>query len=107
MSTEIYTLHSYFASRDEALSAARHLIKHKLAACVNIQEGITSIYRWEGAVQEAPEVLLMAKTTKNHCEAAIDAIKRLHSYDLPCIMAHPSSEGFAPYMQWVADEVGD
>lgn len=102
--SEIYLVTSLFASREQALPAARHLVEKKLAACVNIHDGITSVYRWEGNVQQEPEVMLSAKTTKARCQAVIDAIKRLHPYELPCIIAHSVTEGFPPFMQWVEKE---
>ncbi|MGE0753944.1 MAG: divalent-cation tolerance protein CutA [Alphaproteobacteria bacterium] len=102
--TEIYIVTSMFATHEDARSVAHALIEQRLAACVNIHGGITSVYRWQGAVQQEQEVMLSAKTTKERCQAAIDAIKRLHPYDLPSIIAQPVSDGSAPFLAWVAEE---
>lgn len=103
----IYIVSSMFATHEDAMKVARALVEQKLAACVSVHAGITSIYRWQGKVQQEAEVMLSAKTTKDRCQAAMDAIKRLHPYDLPCIMASPVLEGFDPFMEWVREETGE
>src|SRR5580765_6421089 len=73
-------------SKDEARKIARALVERLLAACVNIVPQVGSIYRWEGEVEEAEEWLLIIKTTRTAFERVRDAIKELHSYDVPeCI----------------------
>lgn len=99
--TNIYLLYSTFGSAQEALSVARKLVEEKLVACANIHSGVTSVYSWEGKVEEAPETVLIAKTTAEKLESAIDAVKRLHSYELPCIIACPIEAGHPPFLQWV------
>ncbi|MDE3059795.1 MAG: divalent-cation tolerance protein CutA, partial [Pseudomonadota bacterium] len=92
---------------DEAFFAAQRLVEERLAACANIHEPVTSVYRWEGAVQQEQEIVLTAKTIEALIERAIAMVKSLHSHQLPCIIAYPVTRGFAPFMQWVADETKD
>ncbi len=101
---DIFEIHSTFATRDEADLVAEQLVEARLAACVNIYTDATSLYRWQGLLHREKEVIFIAKTSKKKLEQAIDFIKKHHSYDLPAITAHPISDGFAPYLQWVEDE---
>jgi periplasmic divalent cation tolerance protein len=100
---EIWLLYSTFPNRDEALSAARALVESRLAACANVHD-IVSVYRWEGALHEGTEAALIAKTRREKLQEASEAVKRLHSYEVPCIIAYPIAGGFPPFLQWVADE---
>ena len=73
-------------SKEEARKIARTLVERRLAACINIVPQADSIYRWEGETEEAQEWLLVIKTTGTAFERVRDAIKELHSYDVPeCI----------------------
>lgn len=101
---EIWIVYSTFPNRQEALSAAQQLVEKRLAACVNLHDGVTSIYRWQGAIQQEKEVVFIAKTQQKKVSAAIDALKQLHSYEVPCIVAYPVGEGLPAFLQWVADE---
>ena len=87
-----------------AASLARLLVKHRLAACVNILPEIRSIYRWQGEVQDDAECLMMIKTT----QAAVKEVQRWlieqHPYDEPEVIAVPVSEGSPGYLAWVAAE---
>jgi periplasmic divalent cation tolerance protein len=100
----IFTLYSTFPTRDEAISIVSALLEKRLIACANIIDGATSLYRWEGKMQQEQEVLMLAKTSYDKLEAAIESIKALHSYELPCIVAYPITNGFQPFMQWVKGE---
>lgn len=88
-------------SREEAGSIARALVERKLAACVNISGPISSVYRWEGAVEDAEEFLLLIKTTRRAFERLREAIAELHSYELPECIALPVEAGSEPYLRWI------
>jgi len=92
-------------SEDEARKIAHHLVEHQLAACVDIVPGIESIYRWQGKVETAREWLLLIKTTTEKFPAVRDAIRKLHSYDLPECIAIQIEDGSAEYVQWIGDSV--
>ncbi len=93
------------ADRGEAARIAQALVGAHLAACVNILPGITSIYRWQGKVEEAEEVLLFAKTTLERFPGLRDRITELHSYETPEIIAVPIAEGSEKYLRWLGEEV--
>jgi periplasmic divalent cation tolerance protein len=87
-----------------ARQIARTLITEKLAACVNISAPMTSIYEWDGAIEETAETAMIVKTTAAAVERARDRIIALHPYETPCIAALPiSAHGSAPaFLDWVA-----
>ncbi|OIQ93096.1 divalent-cation tolerance protein CutA [mine drainage metagenome] len=68
------------AHRDEARAIAQALVEQRLAACVNLLEGITSVYRWDGALHEDSEALLLIKTRSENTSRLIATIKEMHSY---------------------------
>ncbi|HEU5452156.1 MAG TPA: divalent-cation tolerance protein CutA [Terriglobales bacterium] len=92
-------------NHEEAQKIARALVERRLAACVNIVPGIESVYRWQGAVESAQEWLLIVKTTAAAFERVRDAIKELHSYDLPECIAVPIERGSAQYLAWLGESV--
>lgn len=91
-------------SRDEAVMLARSLVEARLVACANIIDGATSIYWWEGAVQEEREALLVAKTVSSNTDAVIAKVKELHSYSCPCVVAVPIAAGNPAYLEWIEGE---
>jgi periplasmic divalent cation tolerance protein len=92
-------------SQEEARRIARALVESRLAACVNIVGPIRSVYRWKGAVESASEHLLIIKTTAVAFPRVRDAIRELHSYELPeCIMLSIEA-GSEDYLKWIADSV--
>ena len=88
--------------KEAARRIARALVEQKLAACVQIS-AIDSVYTWDGEVQESPEFRLFAKTTDERYPAVEDAIRKLHSYDLPAIVGFPLPHAYGPYADWVAE----
>jgi len=80
--------------------------KDRLAACVNIVPGITSVYRWKGEVQRDAETLLIMKTTRACLEKLQDAVIAAHPYETPEVLALEAVGGSAAYLKWVADETG-
>lgn len=93
-------------SAEEAERIATGLVDSRLAACVNIVSPMTSIYRWNGAVQKEQEWLLLIKTTAAHFEVVSSKIRDLHSYDLPECIQIPIEAGSAKYLQWMAENAG-
>lgn len=91
-------------SPEEARAIARALIAEKLAACVNVMDGVTSVYRWQGAVEEAVETVFIAKTTKALSGEALTRIKALHSYDVPCAVVYDMAGGLPEYLAWIISE---
>ena len=92
-------------SEDEARKIAQHLVENQLAACVNIVPQIESIYRWQAKVESAREWLLLIKTTADRVLAVSDAIRELHSYDLPECIAIAIEDGTEAYLQWIGESV--
>jgi periplasmic divalent cation tolerance protein len=90
-------------SEDEARKIASHLVEQKLAACVNIVPRIESIYRWQGKVESAQEWLLLIKTTAERFPAVREAIRELHSYELPECVVLPIEDGSPAYLQWLEE----
>ena len=92
--------------RDEALTVARTLVDENLVACCNILGEITAVFRWEGKVQEDGEVSLIAKTRPALVDKVTEAVKRVHSYDCPCVISLPVQDGNPEFLQWIGEETG-
>jgi len=92
-------------SVDEAQRLARMLVERRLAACVNILPGVRSIYRWQGAVEEAEEAMLVIKTSRARADAVQTALREAHSYDLPEFLLLPIAGGGAEYLVWLGDSL--
>lgn len=103
--TDVVMIYMTAADRGEALRIGRALVEGKLAACVNVLGEATSIYRWQGAVEEAGEVVLVAKTKAELFGAVRDKVKSLHSYETPCIVAYPMANADAAYLAWIKSSV--
>jgi periplasmic divalent cation tolerance protein len=93
------------APPDEAPALARTLVAERLAACVN-RLPVASVYRWQGEVEEAEEVLLIVKARRDTLDALADRVRALHSYTVPEIIALSIVAGSPPYLQWIVAESG-
>ena len=93
-------------SQEEARKIAHALVERRLAACVNIVPHVESIYRWQGKIETAEEWLLLIKTQAELFDRVCDAVKELHSYDLPeCVMLEVTA-GSQEYLDWIAKNTG-
>lgn len=92
-------------SRDEAEAMAGALVRELLAACVNILPGVTSVYRWEGEVQQDQEWLLVAKSHSEILDRLIQRVTELHSYQVPEVLALPVVGGSPTYLRWLDGQV--
>ena len=88
-------------NREQALALGRALVERRLAACINVLDGMTSIYRWQGRIEESTEAVLLAKTDESRVDALVAAVKELHSYDVPCALALPIVGGNQDYLDWL------
>jgi periplasmic divalent cation tolerance protein len=91
-------------SREEALAIGRALVEERLAASVNVLDGTTSIYWWQGKLEQAQEAVLIAKTRAELFPALSARVKQLHSYDCPCVVALPIADGNPDYLAWIVAE---
>ncbi|GIW25103.1 divalent-cation tolerance protein CutA [Meiothermus sp.] len=80
---------------------AQAVVHEGLAACVNLLPGLTSIYRWQGQMEETSEVLLLIKTRQEHYGALEARIKELHPYQVPEIIALKIETGLKSYLDWI------
>lgn len=104
--TDLRFVYVTAANREEALAIARAAVDERLAACANILGGMTSVFRWEGAVQEENEVALILKTRAANLPALTERIKTLHSYSVPCVVSWALSrdEGNTDFLDWLTAE---
>lgn len=90
--------------RATARRIARELVDRRLAACVNVADGLLSVFRWEGALHEDAEVLLSIKTRRTLLDPLASAIAELHPYETPEVLALPVLGGSASYLAWLSSE---
>jgi periplasmic divalent cation tolerance protein len=90
-------------TQEEAQRIARTLVDEYLAACVSVLPGVESVYRWQGTVESAQEVLLLIKTTEERLAELGERIVQLHSYDTPEILSLSVNQGFERYLHWAAE----
>lgn len=88
----------------EAEKIGSILVEKRLAACVNIFEKMTSIYRWEGKVHKEEETVIIAKTRTGLIDELTAKVRELHSYTVPCIVSLPVSGGNPDFLNWIENE---
>jgi len=93
-------------SVDEAKKIAQDLVDKGLAACCNIIPAVRSIYRWEGKLCDDQEALMVIKSRRDRFPQLAEAVKALHSYQVPEIIALPLVDGWPPYLKWLDDCLG-
>lgn len=94
-------------SAEEAKNIARALVEERLAACVNIIPGATSIYRWQGAIHQDQEQVLLIKTRHQHLPALESRLKALHSADVPEFLVLIPESGSRDYLLWLDESTDD
>jgi len=94
-------------TKEQAQKIARSLVEQKLAACVQITGPIESTYRWKGKLETANEWLCLIKTRGNLFDKVQTAIKKLHPYETPEIVAIPIIKGSKEYINWIYNETGN
>jgi periplasmic divalent cation tolerance protein len=102
--TEVRVAFATAPDWDTAARIARALVEERLAACANLVPGVRSIYRWQGRVEDAAEVLMVLKTRADRVDALGDRLRALHPYELPELVALPAAGGLAGYLDWVLEE---
>ena len=91
---------------DEARRIGKHLVQNQLAACVNIFDQMNSIYVWDGKLQDDHEAVMIAKTVEDKVPSVIEAVRQLHSYTCPCVLALPVGDGNPDFLAWISEQVG-
>jgi len=100
----ILACHCSCPDADTAGAIATVLVEERLAACATVQPGLSSVYRWQGRVERAGEVLLVAKTTDACLDALVARVRALHPYEVPEIIAMEVVGGLPAYLAWVQAE---
>ena len=91
-------------SFEEAKSIGQILVGQNLAACVNLLENMTSIYKWDEKLDESKEVIMIAKTSKTLMPKLIETVNSHHSYDCPCILELPIQGGNPDFLSWIESQ---
>lgn len=91
-------------SADQARRIGRALVEARLAACVNIVDGMTSLYWWQGKIDEGREAILIAKTRAELVAPLTEKVRAMHSYSVPCVVSLPIDGGNPTFLDWIATE---
>jgi periplasmic divalent cation tolerance protein len=94
-----------FATEAQARELVRELVTSRIVACGTLLRGATSVYRWEGAVTEEPEVVVLLKTDASRWDDLVAAVNQRHPYAVPELLAIPVERALDRYVSWMADEV--
>jgi periplasmic divalent cation tolerance protein len=101
---DVFSVYVTVPDESAARRIGRDAVERRLAASANILPGAHSIYRWQGAIEEAGETVLILKTAADRLDALIERIRTLHRYDVPGIAAWPVAAGNPDYLAWVVAE---
>jgi periplasmic divalent cation tolerance protein len=93
------------AKKSDAQKIAKALVRHRLAACVQVLGPVASTYRWQGKIESSKEWLCLIKTTAARYRKVEAAIRELHPYETPEILAVPVVAGYRGYLEWLATEL--
>lgn len=99
--SQIISVYTTWPDIKTAQDAAWHVLELRLAACANILPSGTSLYWWEGAIQQAPEVVMILKTSQACLQGLVEVIKVQHPYTVPCIVSHKVESHVQAYGEWV------
>lgn len=101
---DLKLVYATYPSLARAEAAARQLVEARLVACGNILPGMVSIYRWEGTVERADEVVLLLKTTAALAEQVVAAVRADHPYEVPAVFILPVERTHPAFLAWVGAE---
>jgi periplasmic divalent cation tolerance protein len=93
------------STKEEAERIAHTLVERRLAACVNIVEGVESLFWWQGKLERQKECLLFIKTKQGRIKDVVSCIKELHSYSVPEVISFCIEDGNKDYIEWIGDNV--
>ena len=91
--------------KNEAHKIARYLVKNKLVACANIIHYVESVFTWKEKVTKAKEILIVGKTMNKNVQKIIKSVKKLHSYEVPCVIFFDIKNGNTDFLKWIIKSV--
>lgn len=97
-------IYTTFSEYEEAKKFGNQILKEKLAACVNIISGVSSIYRWNGRIEEEQELIMWIKTRESLIEEIKKLLSEVHSYELPAFVVYEIKSGSEEYLRWLNEE---
>lgn len=101
---EFIVIYCTVPNKKEGKEIAKRLLEYKLVACVNIIEKVESVFSWDGEICEEKEALMIIKTRKEHFTKINHAIQKLHSYNVPEVIAMPIVQADETYLKWIEHE---
>jgi periplasmic divalent cation tolerance protein len=106
MTADTLVVLTTFATLDDARRVVREMVERRLVACGTVLPGATSLYRWEGALAEESEVVVLLKTDAARWDELVQTVVERHPYEVPELLALPVARGLERYLAWVTTEVG-
>ncbi len=100
--SELTMIYATFPNNETARTVAKTMLLEKLAVCISISSPVTSFYHWEGQLHEDQEVQVFVKTFKSQVHTVLDAIKKLHPYQVPCLLEIPLGAVDSSYNNWAS-----